>query len=98
MSNIINRTQRNDQGALIYLESVNTPDYSTDDWLINPDLSGVSGVAEKYWKVTGTPPGGAVEEMNQSEKDAMDATLLVTAKVKKKQDLQIAGTSLIETQ
>lgn len=33
------------------IESVNTPDYPTSDWVIDPDLSTVDGVPRKYWKV-----------------------------------------------
>lgn len=95
MSNIINRTQRDADGALLEKYSVNTPDYSTDDWLIDPDLSGVSGVAKYYWKVTGTPPSGAVEEMNQSEKDAVDASRLATAKTNRKQYFDQRSSELI---
>ena len=36
-----------------YLVSVNTPDYTSNPYaLINPDLSDVSGVAQKFWKVS----------------------------------------------
>lgn len=47
MGNVINRT------TYKYKQSVNTPDFPTTDWLINPDLSAVSGQPEKYWKVEG---------------------------------------------
>lgn len=33
------------------LASVNTPDYPEKDFLINPDLSAVAGVPEKYWSL-----------------------------------------------
>ena len=46
------------------LKSVNTPDYSETDWLVDPDLSSVEGVDQKYWKVA----GGQVVEMNSGEK------------------------------
>ena len=52
-----------------YRKSINTPEFSTSDWLINPDLSGVDGVPQKYWKVV----GDTVVEMDQAEKDAVDA-------------------------
>ena len=63
MARAIHRTIYN------YLRSVHTPDFDPADWLINPDLSGVSGVPEKYWKVS----GDSVVEMSQAEKDAVDA-------------------------
>lgn len=65
MANVLNRTTKQ------YITSANTPDYPTADWIINPDLSGVSGVPSKYWKIT----GDVVTEMNQTEKDAVDAAL-----------------------
>ena len=63
MANVINRT------TCEYLESVNTPDFSVLDWIINPDLSAVSGVPMKYWKCS----GDSVVEMSQAEKDTVDA-------------------------
>ena len=53
-----------------YLKSVNTPDYDgVTDKLVNPDLSALSAVAQKYWKES----TGSVVEMTQAEKDAIDA-------------------------
>lgn len=97
MSNVINRTQRNDDGDLLYRTSVNTPDYNTNDWLVNPDLSGVSGVPGYYWKVTGTPPGGQVEEMSQPEKDAVDAARLAAAKAAKKAEIVTEAWEYLES-
>jgi hypothetical protein len=97
MANVIHRTQRDAAGCLIYRTSVNTPDYSTDDWVINPDLSGVEGVDCKYWKVTGSPPDGVVEEMTQGEKDAVDAAELAAAKTQRKIDLRQEGVDYFET-
>lgn len=51
--------------------SVNTPDFPSDTWVINPDLSAVAGVLPRYWKLT----GDAVSEMTPEEKDAVDAAL-----------------------
>lgn len=62
MADVLNRTTK------VYLRSVNTPDYPTESWIINPDLSGVSGVLQKYWKIV----GDTVVEMTQPEKDAVD--------------------------
>jgi hypothetical protein len=52
--------------------SVNTPDYPTEDYLINPaSLSSLEGtVPSKYWKVNAG--GDDLEEMTQGEKDAVD--------------------------
>ena len=51
------------------IRSAHTPDYPPGLWIINPDLSNVEGVDPKYWKIV----GNAVLEMNQVEKDAVDA-------------------------
>jgi|TARA_Y100000310_G_scaffold103241_1_gene101518 hypothetical protein len=48
--------------------SAHVVDYSTDDWIRNPDLSSVSGVDSKYWKIT----GDVVSEMSVGEKSAVD--------------------------
>jgi len=63
MSSVIHRT------TLDYLTSVNTPEYPETDWIINPDVSAVTDVPRKYWKLD----GDRVIEMTQSEKDAVDA-------------------------
>lgn len=65
MANVLNRITGE------YLKSVNTPDYSTTDWIINPDLSGVSGVPVRYWKIA----EDAVSEMTELEKHVVDAEL-----------------------
>ena len=62
-----------------YLESVNTPDYTDDSrYAINPTLPG--GVPYKYLKVT----AGVVSEMDQAEKDAVDASMVADLKITKK--------------
>ena len=52
-----------------YRKSQHEPDFPTVDWFHDPDVSAVSAVPTKYWRV-GTNP---VQEMNQAEKDAVDA-------------------------
>jgi hypothetical protein len=71
MANVIHKT------SLQYLESVNTPEFPIDDWIINPDLSGLEGIAKRYWKVV----GDNVVEMDQSEKDVVDFSTNKTAKL-----------------
>ena len=63
MASVIHRT------TLEYRTSVNTPDFPTNTWIINPDLSAVQNVPIKYWKCV----GDAILEMSQSEKDEVDA-------------------------
>ena len=72
MANVLNRTTKQ------YLESVNTPDYPTQDWIINPDLSAVTGYAPKYWIIT----GNVVTLMDQTSRDAVDAADTSAAKDK----------------
>ncbi len=63
MANVLNRT------TFQFLRSVNTPEFDSVDWVINPDMTPVAGVSDKYWKLT----GDVLSEMNQTEKDAVDA-------------------------
>lgn len=63
MSNVLNKT------TLEYRESVNTPDFSPTEWLINPDMSTVKDVPKKYMKVS----GASVLEMTALEKANVDA-------------------------
>lgn len=58
-----------------YLKSKNRTPYETGDYLINPNLSAVSGVEQKYWKVD----TGAVVEMSSGEKDDIDEYLSAIA-------------------
>lgn len=76
MSDVVNRTTGQ------YRKSVNTPDYDTADWLINPDLSAVLGIPQQYWKVE----GDSVVEMNQAEKDAVDVAMAPQPTVRGIQD------------
>lgn len=55
-----------------YIESAHTPDYNgVTDKLVNPDVSGLTAVAVRHWKVN----GATVEEMTPSEKITIDGTL-----------------------
>ena len=63
MGLVINKT------TFAVLKSVNTPDYPEADWLVDPDLSSVEGVDQKYWKIA----GGQVVEMNSTEKAVVNA-------------------------
>lgn len=51
------------------LPSVNTPDYDPVDWIINPDLSAVTGLLAKYWVIEGDTIRAATTE----EHSAIDA-------------------------
>jgi len=62
MSNALNRTTKQ------FVKNIVLEKYSTDDWIIDPDMSGVNGVLNKYWKIV----GDNISEMNQAEKNAVD--------------------------
>jgi|GEM_PF-2886537 hypothetical protein len=66
MATVLNRTTK----AL--LVSVNTVDYPTIDWIIEPDLSAVAGFASKYWTIT----GDTVSLLDQAGRNAVDAAIL----------------------
>jgi len=65
MADVINRT------TLQYLQSINTPDYPDIDWIVNPDLSGLIGIPQKYWKIV----GDTVVQMDTTEQAAVDASI-----------------------
>ena len=62
MASVIHRTTNE------YRDSVNTPDFLDPPWLINPDVSALSAVPRKYWKVV----GNTVVEMTTAEKKNVD--------------------------
>lgn len=53
------------------LTSVNTPDYSVSEWILNPDLSSVEGVPDVYWDIS----GDSVTAVDQATRDARDAEI-----------------------
>lgn len=74
---VLNRT------TLQYLIGVDGKSYDTKDWIINPDLSAVKGVLQKYWKANADD---TVTEMSQDEKDEVDSAALpasIAAKIAK---------------
>jgi hypothetical protein len=74
MANVVNRTAV----PVVVLYSVNTPDYPETEWIINPDLTALASVPQKYWKVS----GDLVIEMTAAEKAVVDAAELVAYKTK----------------
>jgi hypothetical protein len=62
MADVVNKT------TLQYLKSVNTPDYDTKDWWINPVLPACE---QKYWRNF----NGKLAEMTQTQKIAKDKEL-----------------------
>ena len=61
MANVLNKLTKQ------YLQSVNTPDYPTSEWLINPDLPVCD---QKFWVIE----GDTIREMTQDEKDTYTYT------------------------
>ena len=69
MAKVVKRVPDGLTENVIFLTSVNTPDYSPVDWIINPDLSLLQGiVSQTYWKVS----GDSVLEMTSGEKVTKD--------------------------
>lgn len=73
MANVINKT------TLEIKNSVNTPDYNNDEWIINPNLDLVNGIPNKYWKIE----NDQVVEMTQQEKDNLDSDEFYNLKTNK---------------
>ena len=91
MSNVVHKTN-----MTVHL-SVNTPDYSEDDYLINPAglVTLQSGdVPSKYWKLN--VGGDDVEEMTQAEKDVVDAADLPAYKEDSYEQIHDHKNNLIE--
>lgn len=63
MASVLNRTTK------VYLDSANTPDYPSAEWIINPDISAVAGWSTGYWRIV----GDIVSLLTQAERDAVDA-------------------------
>lgn len=60
MGAILNRTTKQ------YIEFINTPDYDSVDWVINPDLTTVSDINSMFWMID---EDDTVREMTSEEKD-----------------------------
>lgn len=69
MANVLNRVSKQ------FLLSVNTPDYPSSDWIINPDFSAVAGYPDKYWTIS----GDNILLMSDIERAAVDAAEVAAA-------------------
>ncbi len=79
MGDVLHRTSK------AFLKSVNTPDYDSGTYAINPaGTAGLEsgGVPTKYWKLTGSHPSETASEMNAAEKAAVDDDPPVLAALK----------------
>lgn len=63
MATVLQRTTKQ------LIASANTPDYPVDAWIIEPDLSAVTGQPAKYWTIS----GDTVSLMDEAARDAVDA-------------------------
>lgn len=70
MATVLNRTTKQ------LIPSANTIDYPVESWIINPDLSAVTGFSSKYWVIA----GDVVSLMSQAERDTVDANELQAAR------------------
>ena len=70
MATVLNRTTKQ------LILSANTPDYPIGEWIIEPNLSAVTGFASKYWIIT----GDVVTLMTQGQRDTVDAAELAAAR------------------
>jgi hypothetical protein len=55
--------------TLRFITSVNTPDYNTDEWIINPTLPNCE---KKYWKIS----GNRVVKMTAAERQIVDDNII----------------------
>jgi len=69
MSNAIRRVAPAN-GRYDYVVAIDPANYPVIDWVIDPDISGVSNVPQMYWKWDSST--STVIEMTESEKDAVD--------------------------
>lgn len=75
-----------DRATLERREGVPAASYDPAGWLIDPDLSAVTGVPDDYWKIV----GNAVVEMSVAEKTAKDAQILGIEKKSRLYEFEIA--------
>jgi hypothetical protein len=62
MANVLNRITKE------FRASVNTPDFPSAQWIVNPNLSAVLGFPSKYWIIT----GDVVTLQTQPQRDVTD--------------------------
>lgn len=68
MSDVLNRATGQ------FLRSVNTPNFDVADWIINPDLSAVTGQPVRYW-VIDPPASDTVRLATGGEQSTIDADI-----------------------
>lgn len=76
MANVLNRTTHE------YLQSVHTPDYDIADWVINPDVTELTGVPPKYWDIG---IDDVITEMTPEQKAVVDANTVIPRMITRSQ-------------
>lgn len=76
MAAVLNRATKEFRG------SVHTPNFSTVEWIINPDLSAVQGQPTKYWIIT----GDVVTLASPAEQTVIDDVIAATRAAKDKEE------------
>ncbi len=83
MANVLNRTTG---AAYPYRKdlrlSVNTPDYDSADWIINPDLSAVQAFDSIYWSIS----GDTVSVVDAATRAARDTEIANQQQIEKRSD------------
>lgn len=75
MATVVNKT------TFEVIESVNTPDYDTNEWLINPVIP---DVPKRYWRIV----NGILKVKTASQRAASDVENLLAVKENKNHDLK----------
>jgi hypothetical protein len=70
MGAVLNRS------TMQYIEFVNTPDYDPTTWVINPDLSPVTGIDSKFWVINSDD---TIREMTSDEEDTAYLASAITS-------------------
>jgi hypothetical protein len=76
MAAVLNRATKE------FKASAHTPNYSSVEWIINPDLSAVQGQPKKYWMIN----GDVVTLATPAEQIVIDDALAATRATKAKEE------------
>ena len=89
MANKLNLVIRRSDAKSFAVRSTNG--YSEAEYLLQPDLTNVVNVEQKFWKVD----GDSVVEMSQTEKDAVLAQELADLKIERLHEIDVNTSELI---
>lgn len=77
--------------TLEYFSGINPNDYNLNDWVVTDDVSEIQTIPHEYWKVS----DDIIVEMNQAEKDIVDADNLSNLKLARYNEIDIKTGELI---